>query len=35
MTVPVESHGQPHQATVWLDVLGAIIAGTLTVGAAA
>jgi hypothetical protein len=32
MTVPVEPHGQPNHAPGWLDVLGATIAGTLSVG---
>jgi hypothetical protein len=32
MTVPVEPQGQPNHAPGWLEVLGATIAGTLSVG---
>jgi hypothetical protein len=32
MTVPVEPHGQPNHAPRWIDVLGATIAGTVSVG---
>ncbi len=32
MTDPVEPHAQPNHAWGWLDVLGATIAGTLSVG---
>jgi hypothetical protein len=32
MTVPAEPHGQPNHAPGWLEVLGATIAGTMSVG---